>query len=113
MNAFGQQTRDETTDGFHHSFRTVNAAVHIIPTRDSDSLTEALSGPSKANPGKPVFPMLSVEDQLFLREHATVKSYKKNHHILEKDDAGSYFYLILEGYVEVYIEAVNTALISD
>jgi CRP/FNR family cyclic AMP-dependent transcriptional regulator len=108
------RVRKTGTNGFTHakahgqnaldSERMVNAAVHVIPTQDLDSLTEALSGPSKANPAKPVFPMLSVEDQLFLREHATVKSYKKNHHVLEKGDDGGYFYLILEGYVEVYIE---------
>jgi CRP/FNR family transcriptional regulator, cyclic AMP receptor protein len=51
-----------------------------------------------------IFPGLSEEDHAFLREHATMKAYRKNCHVFSKGDDGDHFFLILEGQVEIYVE---------
>jgi CRP/FNR family cyclic AMP-dependent transcriptional regulator len=46
-----------------------------------------------------------TDDEIqYLQAHATVKHYKKNHHVFEKGDDGDCFFLILKGQVEVYVE---------
>lgn len=84
--------------------RSVNDLSRHVSIADLDGSAAVSIDEDAGSQRSGLWTALSPEDRLFLRDHATVKSYKKLRHVFEKGDEGNRFFFILAGQVEIFLE---------
>ncbi len=100
---FGKSLSSEnnTVTTLLHSVNDLRRRVSILDLAGSAAVS---IDEDPGSQGSGLRTALSPEDHLFLRDHATVKSYKKFRHVFEKGDEDNRFFFILAGQVEIFLE---------